>query len=50
MRRFTSRRRTKVGTQWKLYCLAHNTEKFATKAMRTGGSSRACGSTAAKPH
>ncbi|MFN8800711.1 MAG: transposase, partial [Gemmatimonas sp.] len=27
--RFTLRGRTKVDTQWKLYCLVHNIEKLA---------------------
>lgn len=36
MRRFTLRGKIKVGTQWQLYCLVHNIEKIATKAMRTG--------------
>ncbi|MFN9204350.1 MAG: transposase, partial [Gemmatimonas sp.] len=27
--RFTRRGRTKVDTQWKLYCLVHNIEKLA---------------------
>jgi hypothetical protein len=33
MRRFTLRGKTKVSTQWQLYCLVHNIEKIATKAM-----------------
>jgi transposase len=36
MSRFTLRGRAKVGTQWQLYCLVHNIEKIATKAMRAG--------------
>jgi transposase len=36
MRRFTLRGKTKVSTQWQLYCLVHNIEKIATKAMRAG--------------
>jgi transposase len=36
MRRFTLRGKAKVGTQWQLYCLVHNIEKIATRAMRTG--------------
>jgi transposase len=36
MSRFTLRGKTKVGTQWQLYCLVHNIEKIATKAMRAG--------------
>jgi transposase len=36
MRRFTLRGKVKVGTQWQLYCLVHNIEKIATKAMRAG--------------
>jgi transposase len=36
MSRFTLRGKTKVGTQWQLYCLVHNIEKIATKAMREG--------------
>jgi transposase len=36
MSRFTLRGKTKVSTQWNLYCLVHNIEKIATKAMRTG--------------
>ena len=36
MSRFTLRGKTKVSTQWQLYCLVHNIEKIATKAMRTG--------------
>ena len=34
MSRFTLRGKTKVGTQWQLYCLVHNIEKIATQAMR----------------
>ncbi|MDP1693579.1 MAG: transposase [Burkholderiaceae bacterium] len=34
MSRFTLRGRAKVATQWQLYCLVHNIEKIATKAMR----------------
>ena len=34
--RFTLRGKTKVATQWQLYCLVHNIEKIATKAMRPG--------------
>jgi len=36
MSRFTLRGKTKVGTQWQLYCLVHNIEKIATRAMRAG--------------
>jgi transposase len=36
MSRFTLRGKAKVSTQWQLYCLVHNIEKIATKAMRTG--------------
>lgn len=36
MRRFTLRGKAKVATQWQLYCLVHNIEKIATRAMRTG--------------
>ena len=36
MSRFTLRGKTKVATQWQLYCLVHNIEKIATKAMRAG--------------
>jgi transposase len=36
MSRFTMRGTTKVATQWQLYCLVHNIEKIATKAMRAG--------------
>jgi hypothetical protein len=36
MSRFTLRGKTKVSTQWQLYCLVHNIEKIATKAMRAG--------------
>lgn len=36
MSRFTLRGRAKVATQWQLYCLVHNIEKIATKAMRSG--------------
>lgn len=36
MSRFTLRGKAKVGTQWQLYCLVHNIEKIATKAMRPG--------------
>jgi hypothetical protein len=36
MSRFTLRGTTKVATQWQLYCLVHNIEKIATKAMRSG--------------
>jgi transposase len=36
MRRFTLRGKAKVGTQWQLYCLVHNIEKIATRALRTG--------------
>lgn len=34
MSRFTLRGKAKVSTQWNLYCLVHNIEKIATKAMR----------------
>jgi len=34
MSRFTLRGKDKVATQWQLYCLVHNIEKIATKAMR----------------
>ncbi len=34
MSRFTLRGTTKVNTQWQLYCLVHNIEKIATRAMR----------------
>jgi transposase len=36
MSRFTLRGKSKVGTQWQLYCLVHNIEKIATQAMRAG--------------
>jgi hypothetical protein len=36
MSRFTLRGKTKVSTQWQLYCLVHNIEKIATRAMRAG--------------
>ena len=36
MARFTLRGKAKVATQWQLYCLVHNIEKVATKAMRAG--------------
>ncbi|HWR88557.1 MAG TPA: IS1182 family transposase [Acidiferrobacterales bacterium] len=36
MSRFTLRGKAKVSIQWRLYCLVHNIEKIATKAMRTG--------------
>lgn len=36
MRRFTLRGKAKVSTQWQLYCLVHNIEKIATRALRTG--------------
>ena len=36
MSRFTLRGKAKVGTQWQLYCLVHNIEKIATRAMRAG--------------
>jgi hypothetical protein len=36
MRRFTLRGKMRVGTQWQLFCLVHNIEKIATRAMRTG--------------
>jgi transposase len=36
MSRFTLRGKAKVSTQWSLYCLVHNIEKIATKAMRAG--------------
>lgn len=36
MSRFTLRGKTKVATQWQLYCLVHSIEKIATKAMRSG--------------
>jgi Transposase DDE domain len=36
MRRFTLRGKAKVGTQWQLYCLVHNIEKIATRALRAG--------------
>ena len=32
MRRFTLRGKTKVATQWQLYCLVHNIEKIAHSA------------------
>ena len=35
MSRFTLRCKAKVARQWQLYCLVHNIEKIATKAMRT---------------
>ncbi len=34
MSRFTLRGKAKVSTQWQLYCLVHNIEKIATRAMR----------------
>ncbi len=34
MSRFTVCGRTKVSTQWRLYCLVHSIEKIATRAMR----------------
>jgi transposase len=33
MNRFTLRGKTKVSTQWQLYCLVHNIEKIANRAM-----------------
>ena len=36
MSRFTLRGKAKVSTQWQLYCLVHNIEKIATRAMRAG--------------
>ena len=36
MSRFTLHGKTKLATQWQIYCLVHNIEKIATKAMRTG--------------
>jgi transposase len=36
MSRFTLRGKAKVATQWQLFCLVHNIEKIATKAMRAG--------------
>jgi hypothetical protein len=36
MTRFTLRGKAKVATQWQLFCLVHNIEKVATKAMRAG--------------
>jgi hypothetical protein len=36
MSRFTLRGKAKVSTQWQLYCLVHNIEKIAAKAMRAG--------------
>jgi transposase len=36
MSRFTLRGKSKVSTQWQLYCLVHNIEKIATQAMRAG--------------
>ncbi len=33
MSRFTLRGKTKVVTQWQLYCLVHNIEKIATQAL-----------------
>jgi transposase len=36
MSRFTLRGKAKVSTQWNLYCLVHNIEKIANKAMRAG--------------
>lgn len=32
MSRFTLRGKTKVATQWQLYCLVHNIEKIANRA------------------
>ena len=34
MSRITLRGKTKVGTQWQLYCLVHNIEKIATQVWR----------------
>ncbi len=34
MSRFTLRGKTKVATQWQLYCLVPNIEKIATQTMR----------------
>ena len=34
MRRFTLKSRAKVSEQWNLFCLVHNIEKVATKAMQ----------------
>jgi len=36
MSRFTLCGKTKVATQWQLYCLVHNIEKIATQAIRAG--------------
>jgi Transposase DDE domain len=36
MSRFTLRGKAKVWTQWQLYCLVHNIEKIATRAMPQG--------------
>ncbi len=33
---FTLRGKAKASTQWRLDCPAHNIEKIATTAMRTG--------------
>jgi hypothetical protein len=33
MSRFTLRGKTKVATQWQLYCLVHNIEKIANRPM-----------------
>ena len=36
MSRFTLRGKTKVATQWQLYCLVHIIEKIATRAACPG--------------
>jgi transposase len=36
MSRFTLRGKTKVSTQWQLFCLVHNIEKIANRAMPPG--------------
>jgi hypothetical protein len=34
LNRFTLRGKTKVSTQWQLYCLVHNIEKLANNGYR----------------
>ncbi|MEO5606748.1 MAG: transposase [Polaromonas sp.] len=34
MTRFNHRGRTKVNTQWNLYCMVHNIEKLAKSGLR----------------
>jgi Transposase DDE domain len=50
MSHFTLRGKTRVRAQWQLYCLAHNIEKVATKAMREGCSAPRASRNAPRSH